>query len=55
MAVILAPVNGQQVIIAQVTLIEVGVPCETIDETAWGEGLEFPGKNWAMYFEYTVQ
>jgi hypothetical protein len=54
-AVILAPVNGQQVIIAQVTLIEVGVPCETIDETAWGEGLEFPGKNWAMYFEYTVQ
>jgi hypothetical protein len=32
-AVILAPVTGQQVIIAQVTFIEVSVPCETIDET----------------------
>jgi len=24
------------------------------DETAWGEGPGFPGKNWAMYFTYTV-
>jgi hypothetical protein len=24
-------------------------------ETAWGEGTQFPGKNWAMYFCYTVQ
>lgn len=24
-------------------------------ETAWGEGLEFPGKNWAMYFGYDLQ
>ena len=24
-------------------------------ETAWGEGLEFPGNNWGMYFNYTVQ
>jgi hypothetical protein len=24
-------------------------------ETAWGDGEEFPGKNWATYFVYTVQ
>lgn len=24
-------------------------------ETAWGEGMAFPGKNWAMYFVYEVQ
>jgi hypothetical protein len=24
-------------------------------ETAWGAGSDFPGKNWAMYFGYTVQ
>jgi uncharacterized repeat protein (TIGR01451 family) len=23
-------------------------------ETAWGDGLEFPGKNWATYFMYSV-
>lgn len=25
------------------------------EETAWGEGFDFPGKNWAMYLTYTVQ
>jgi len=25
------------------------------DETAWGDGEGFPGKNWATYFDYTVQ
>jgi hypothetical protein len=24
-------------------------------ETAWAEGLDFPGKNWAMYISYMVQ
>jgi hypothetical protein len=24
-------------------------------ETAWGDGEDFPGKNWATYFTYTVQ
>jgi hypothetical protein len=24
-------------------------------ETAWGDGNDFPGKNWATYFTYTVQ
>ena len=25
------------------------------EETAWGDGLDFPGKNWATYFMYHVQ
>ncbi|MEN3017260.1 MAG: hypothetical protein ABC585_07755 [Candidatus Methanosuratincola petrocarbonis] len=25
------------------------------EETAWGAGTTFPGKNWATYFKYTVQ
>jgi len=25
------------------------------EETAWGEGYNLPGNNWAMYFNYTVQ
>jgi hypothetical protein len=57
-AVILVPVGGQQVItIAQVTFASVGVPCVPIFqyETAWGDGLDFPGKNWATYLVYTVQ
>jgi hypothetical protein len=24
-------------------------------ETAWGNGLQFPGPNWAMYFTYNIQ
>ena len=24
-------------------------------ETAWGEGMDFPGNNWAMYFSYSLQ
>lgn len=26
-----------------------------VEETAWGGGIEFPGKNWATYFNYGVQ
>ena len=25
------------------------------EESAWGEGEDFPGSNWAMYFEYDMQ
>jgi len=25
------------------------------EETAWGDGSDFPGKNWAMYFTYETQ
>lgn len=27
---------------------------ESIKETAWGKGIEFPGNNWATYFNYTI-
>lgn len=54
-AIILAPVNGTQVIIAQVVIAELTILCETVEETAWGDGEDFPGKNWAMYFPYRVQ
>jgi hypothetical protein len=58
-AVILVPVTDdgapQQIIIAQVTLIQVGVPCEEITETAWGGGTTFGGKQWGTYFTCTVQ
>lgn len=29
------------------------VVCGDYQETAWGEGLDFPGKNWATYFTYS--
>ena len=38
-----------------------GLRCYNAMETAWGNGpcadtpLEFPGKNWATYYEYTVE
>ena len=66
-AVILNPVNSVQVTIAQTTFIELGVPCDDREETAWGgfwtgeEG--FPGffgdkfvedSTWAGYFPYTI-
>jgi len=59
-AVVLAPVNAAQVIIAQVTTIEVGVPCtvEFESETAWGGPYpdhRFNNKDWSIYFDYTVQ
>jgi hypothetical protein len=55
-AVIFAPVNGQQVIIAQVIVGEVPVPCTPIycDETAWGGVEPFAGNNWATYINYVV-
>ncbi len=53
-AVILAPVDGSQVTIAQVTFIQVGVPCLYIEETAWRGCEEFPGKNWALYSTYEI-
>lgn len=31
------------------------VVSNTASETAWGEGLGFPGADWAMYFSHTVQ
>ena len=41
----------------QTSIIPIPIEC-TEDwncETAWGDGFDFPGKNWATYFTYTVQ
>lgn len=54
-AVLLVPVNGSQIIIAQVILIGFEFPCEVQTETAWGDGIDFPGADWSTYFNYTVQ
>ncbi len=53
-AVILVPVNGQQITIAQITLAGVDLPCDPIlgdgNETAWGGG-QCPFKQgWGSYF-----
>lgn len=52
-AVILQPVNGQQLTIAQVTAAVVDVPCTPIyqEETAWGFGPYQFDKGWGWYFE----
>ena len=54
-AIILAPVYNQQIL--QILFIQVQVPCipSYESDTAWAEGFDFPGKNWAMYFAYTIQ
>ena len=56
MAVILVPPSlpGEPPILQQSVLIEVPAPCCEGDETAWGEGYDFPGKNWAMFFTYEL-
>lgn len=37
-------------------LDSVSVTCTVVEEeTAWAEGVDFPGKNWATYFTYHVQ
>ncbi len=54
-AVVLTPVDTAQVIIAQVILGEVVVPCIPIygnQETAWGKGTRFVKTEWAMYIIY---
>jgi hypothetical protein len=53
---ILVPIdnNGNigQICVAQAIMIEFGIPCETVSETAWGDGPGFPGPNWATYIIY---
>lgn len=39
----------------QFTDLASGTFCIPETETAWGTGSDFPGKNWATYFEYVVQ
>jgi len=59
-AVILVPIDifGQKDLsLGQICIIPVPIPCETEwgCETAWGDGADFPGSNWAMYFTYIIQ
>lgn len=58
-AVVLQPVTGQQVTIAQVTFSSVINNCTPSEETAWGKGSNFQsftaspyygGNNWGWYF-----
>jgi len=48
-----APAYWLKMIIA----IGLGLPCTPTyqSETAWAAGSNFPGANWAMYFNYTIQ
>jgi hypothetical protein len=50
-------VPGDQLVVAVHAIVqrlnENGVPVQ--QETAWADGLDFPGHNWATYFWYTVQ
>jgi hypothetical protein len=39
---------------AQPIIIPLPIECGGEEETAWAAGYDFPGKNWAMYFTYTV-
>ena len=55
-AIILVPIGPSNLLPTQVIFLEFPMPCTPVeDETAWAAGLEFPGKNWALYFIYTVQ
>lgn len=54
--VILVPFAGDLCPSAQIVLIPVVLPCVPVEcETAWGDGFDFPGKNWAKYFTYAIQ
>jgi len=52
LAIILEPSS----VWGQILIIEVPAPCgEDVYETAWGDGFDFPGANWATYFKYIIQ
>lgn len=54
------PSCGENIVIAivptddkQSIFIEIPVPCGDCDETAWAAGCDFPGRNWATFFQYS--
>jgi len=50
-----APCTGL-IVAAHAVVKKFGADGRVLDEqTAWGEGEGFPGKNWAMYFDYMLQ
>lgn len=48
-------VCDQSLTIAAHAVVKTGDKKHERTETAWGNGEQFEGKNWAMYFGYTVQ
>ena len=37
----------------QPVMITLTIPCDfDCDETAWADGCDFPGNNWATFFQY---
>ena len=50
------PLDGlsEEVYIAAHAAVDETVDGTTTYESAWGEGDNFEGKNWAMYFTYTI-
>lgn len=49
------PVGATTLYIAAHAVVNITSGTSTNTETAWGKGQGFPGKNWAMYFVYTIQ
>jgi hypothetical protein len=45
--IIIVPRDGKQII-----GITIPAPCGDCDETAWADGCDFPGNNWATFFQY---
>jgi hypothetical protein len=55
-ALVLQPINTtSQITIAQITMAELDVPCESQEETAWGQGDPFTNSSWAMYTPFEVE
>lgn len=60
------PVCGDEIFIAAHAVVAMEIPCRTVNincpppicydtETAWGDGDDFPGKDWSMYFSYEIE
>jgi hypothetical protein len=48
--------SGMDLVVAAHAVVERVVDGQSVqEETAWGEGPEFPGNSWAMYLNHTVQ
>ena len=48
--------TGDELFIAAHAVVRLALEEDVFQvETGWGEGPQFPGRNWAMYFSHTVQ
>ena len=50
-------VEGDEIVIAAHAVVQLTDEFGNLiqQETAWGDGEEFPGRNWATYIQYSVQ